>query len=399
MATNNGVNGWREIIGTGNPNGSVAGSVGDQYFDNSGFGFYICTTAGNSSGAVWTIQGGASSGGVIQARLATTSPPVGTYVNNGGVGDTFTITATGTFSVDGVVTALNDLVVIKSFATSTAFQNGLWLVTRVGATGIQQQFTRSTLYDTPTKINANLPYGIQILAGSTQTFQRLLNTAPCTTMGTSPIYFGYMLIGDQLLTPATTTPTSIWVAGVNNAKGQWIGSSSSSGQVLSNTGGTLGFSSTLPSGLTIPQPIIQGVTSNTAAGSGAVGQYVSSVITTASPVTITTSGTPQNVTSISLGAGDWDVWGNVTYIANGATTLGTNMCWISSSSATLPDTSLIAGTSITVTAPGTGSDSGFAAPGRQFLLSGATTIFLSTRVVFAAGAQTVSGGIYARRRQ
>jgi len=55
---------------------------------------------------------------------------------------------------------------------------------------------------------------------------------------------------------------------------------------------------------------ISGVTTNSNAAAGVVGEYIESIV--APSATGLTTGTAANVTSISLTAGDWDVTGNVT---------------------------------------------------------------------------------------
>lgn len=56
MAIANAVNGWRNFIASGSPNGSQAGLLGDQYFDSQNFILYVCVIAGTSTGAIWAQQ-------------------------------------------------------------------------------------------------------------------------------------------------------------------------------------------------------------------------------------------------------------------------------------------------------------------------------------------------------
>jgi Chaperone of endosialidase len=56
-------------------------------------------------------------------------------------GSVFTVTATGTLSLDGVVTALNDRVLLKD--QTTAAQNGIYYVSTAGATGVSAVLTRA----------------------------------------------------------------------------------------------------------------------------------------------------------------------------------------------------------------------------------------------------------------
>jgi len=140
---------------------------------------------------------------------------------------------------------------------------------------------------------------------------------------------------------------------------------------------------------------IIGTTTNDNAAAGKVGEFVSSVIADASAVSIS-SATNTNLTTISLTAGDWDVWGNVNF---GTVTVGSSFmaAWISSTSAALPDNSLFSGLN---SATGTiGSQSGITAPLVRFSLAGTTTIYISARINLTGGTANMCGGIYARRRR
>jgi len=54
---------------------------------------------------------------------------------------------------------------------------------------------------------------------------------------------------------------------------------------------------------------ITGTATNDNAAAGYIGQYIESIITNASATAVSSSGVAQNLTSISLTAGDWDVSG------------------------------------------------------------------------------------------
>lgn len=93
---------------------------------------------------------------VKTSALVATTTGLATYTySNGasGVGATITITATGTLTIDGVVTALNDYVLIKNETAGNAPYNGLYKVTTAGAGGVQAVLTRSTDYDTSTEFS------------------------------------------------------------------------------------------------------------------------------------------------------------------------------------------------------------------------------------------------------
>lgn len=137
---------------------------------------------------------------------------------------------------------------------------------------------------------------------------------------------------------------------------------------------------------------IIGTTTNNNAIAGTVGEFISSVIVSGSGVSFTNN-TPTDLTSISLTAGDWNVWGNIfyTFAGGGASS---SYGWISSTSATQPDISRICGQAFSSALLG---NWGFETPIQRFSLSGTTTIYISGISVVNAGTITASGGIYARR--
>lgn len=141
---------------------------------------------------------------------------------------------------------------------------------------------------------------------------------------------------------------------------------------------------------------LPGTATNDAASSGNIGEYVSSNITAGSAVSVS-NGVAANVTSISLTAGDWDVWGSVVIWQGGGTTSTTIVAWTSSTSASEPTYPNFGGLG-----RWDGSVSGgfsvMAATGMmRFSLSATTTIYLSTRQNFSGGTQSAYGFIGARR--
>lgn len=144
---------------------------------------------------------------------------------------------------------------------------------------------------------------------------------------------------------------------------------------------------------------IIGTTTNNDTSAGNVGEFISSVIPFAS-ATALTNVTAKNVTSISLTAGDWDVWGNVGFGGGGTTTVNTVIAWTGSTSATLPDPSLY--NEVTYNPASAAFAVGaiaFQVPTQRFSLSGTTTVYLSAYASFAVSTCTAYGGIYARRRR
>ena len=83
------------------------------------------------------------------------------------------------------------------------------------------------------------------------------------------------------------------------------------------------------------QLIGKGTATNDNAASGYIGEFISSNVPVGSAISLT-SGTPVNVTSISLTAGDWDVWGVVDTNAAGTTVQANVYGGIGTTSATIP---------------------------------------------------------------
>jgi hypothetical protein len=138
---------------------------------------------------------------------------------------------------------------------------------------------------------------------------------------------------------------------------------------------------------------LEGTNTNDSASAGYVGEIVESTVLLGSAVTLTTA-VANNVTSISLTAGDWDVWGNVGYNPGG--TITRLACWISTTSATYP------------TAPNAGAladwRAGFTSGAGQLIpagmrrisISATTTTYLSVYAEFGTS-MTAYGYIGARR--
>ncbi len=133
---------------------------------------------------------------------------------------------------------------------------------------------------------------------------------------------------------------------------------------------------------------VKGTATNNSAAAGYLGELITSQINSGSGVSLSNA-TAANVTSISLTAGDWDVWGNVSILATGATTIFYG--WSSNTSATLPNAALYSDVA------GSAGSIGFSIPSRRVSLSGTTTVYLSCRADFTTGTCSGSGGIFARR--
>jgi len=156
----------------------------------------------------------------------------------------------------------------------------------------------------------------------------------------------------------TTTVTVVWDSGS-----------------LSNETIVVSLAQVPTTGVPVPSASVKGTKTNDSAAAGTVGEVISSTVTSGAGVSLV-SGTAKTITSISLTAGDWDVYGMFGAFSN------TSIA------------SVIAGTSLTTNTTGAEDETIYAAPisGNQTLqpviptigvsIASTTTIYLVGRVAF-----------------
>lgn len=157
---------------------------------------------------------------------------------------------------------------------------------------------------------------------------------------------------------------------------------------------------------------IVGTTTNDNASAGSDGEFQCAQVTNGvvpnpqgctvnvgTPISLTT-GTAANVTSLSLTAGDYDVWGTVGFLPAGGTTSTFQLGWISTSSATPPtyNSGAVAQLSGITGAAGTASNS-FSVGQIRVPLASTTTVFLEVLSTFSGSTETAYGFLAARRRR
>lgn len=165
-----------------------------------------------------------------------------------------------------------------------------------------------------------------------------------------------------------------------------------------NAGGTdtniiLGINGKGTGGVTI-----KGTGTNDVANPGYVGEYISSVIGSGSAVSLS-SGVSKTITSISLTAGDWIVYGVVASNPAASTTTSAIVSSVSLTNNTLPTAGseseplqFMAGLSA-----GAAVGLDLATGNGRMLLTATTTVYLVARVTFAVSTMTAFGFIAARR--
>jgi len=250
--------------------------------------------------------------------------------------------------------------------------------------GLAQQISIRSIQ--PTNI-----YKAPIKAGTGVT---ITNNTINATSGGSAIN---QLTGDVTAGPGTGSQVAT-LATVAGSPGTFA-SVTFNGKGLTTSGANLsGYGTTSGSTLTVTK--VKGATTGSSAAAGDVGEYISSIVLDASAININAQA---NVTSISLTAGDWDVFGEVWVDTStaGTTVSGKVSAGITTTSATIP------------TAPGdtvarnTFNSTPFSNTTTTFVLplgpakissSSTSTVFLVGVCNVSAGTALGYGKISARRR-
>lgn len=199
-----------------------------------------------------------------------------------------------------------------------------------------------------------------------------------------------------VLTNCTGLPISTGVSGLAANIAAFLATPSSANlaaAVTNETGSGLLVFGTTP---TLNQPNVVGTTTNDNAAAGSVGEFVSSTVLVGSAVPLTSTVTA-NVTSISLTAGDWDVWGNIATAVAGATTTSTFAGAISVVSATFPTIPNGGAAFVTSYASPAGQSNGLPVGRQRISIAATTTVYLVVSSTFAVSTSSAYGFIGARR--
>jgi hypothetical protein len=136
-----------------------------------------------------------------------------------------------------------------------------------------------------------------------------------------------------------------------------------------------------------------GTATNDSASAGYIGEVKSSAVVSASAVALTTN-TQTNVTSISLTAGDWDVYGNVLYKVAATTRVDQIQGSLSNTSAILDATEKFSNY-LAAGVPATSI--GSTCPPRRISIASTTTVYLVAYSTFTVSTNAAYGNIWARR--
>ncbi len=142
-----------------------------------------------------------------------------------------------------------------------------------------------------------------------------------------------------------------------------------------------------------------GITNASAAFFGNVGEVVSSSLLIGSAISLS-NGVETNVTSITLSAGDWDVYGQLALTIDGATLVTSVGSGINTVSATLPAAGSISTSLQTISLSFSAGEPIVLSPGSCIInVSSSTTIYLIAKVYFSVSTANAYGNIFGRRRR
>jgi hypothetical protein len=337
-----------------------------------------------------------------------------------------TLNGNGASIIGSITTAgINDSFMYKyDLASTTLYLIGHSVVSPA-TTDTAQTLTNKTLVSptlvtpalgTPASGNlancTNLPIasGVSGLGANVPTFLSTPTSANLALILTDETGTGVAVfsINPQLTTPNIGTPSA---GTLTNCTGLPIGSGVSglaaniatflatpssanlAAAVTNETGSGLLVFGTTP---TLNQPNVVGTTTNDNAAAGSVGEFVSSTVLVGSAVALTST-IAANVTSISLTAGDWDVWGNIALSVAGGTTTSVFAGAIHTVSATFP-TIPNGGASFVVSYASPAGQSNALPVGRQRIsIAATTTVYLIVSSTFAVSTSSAYGFIGARR--
>lgn len=213
--------------------------------------------------------------------------------------------------------------------------------------------------------------------------------APTFSLPAALTFTGKTITGGTYATSTISNPTisgTLTTSGTLTMSGTFSGGTYTSGAFNGSLGAT-----------TPSTAVIVGVSTNSNAAAGQVGEVISSSISSASFVTLTNN-VAKDVTTISLTAGDWDVYGAIYFFPNAATNITYLLGSLSQTTNTNDTTEgRFAASQLPA---GTVFASAFRASlqiADRFSLASTTSIFLVAMSTFTVNSQTAYGKIWARR--
>lgn len=267
-------------------------------------------------------------------------------------------------------------------------------------------WTTSTGFTCNTSINAATlggatfasPGAIGSTTASTGAFTNLSSSGTVSGTGFSNYLASPPAIGGTAAAAGSFTTLSA----SSTVSGTGFSTYLASPPAIGGTTAAAGKFTTLQATSTITPSTTSGIVGTTAAdnaNAGSVGEVLSGLTETQSA----TSGTILNAASVSLTAGDWDVYGTCETNPAATTTQTIVTCGISNTSITYQKVpgaaSMLNISNWDGTQPAANLSVELQAPATRANVSSTTTYYLVSQVNFATSTLTVSGYIWARRRR
>lgn len=375
------------------------------------------------SGSAWTALTPGVSGTVLTSNGTSANP---SWAAAGGIG-TVTSVATGTGLTGGPITssgtiALDTPVSVANGGTGLTTLTAHYLPVGNGTTAVSlidpgtsgQCLTSNGASSDPTfqpcvgggtvtsvGTGGGLSGGTITSSGTISLAEIANNSVLCNNFGiTTTPEVGHCTVtgtGNAVMatSPTLTTPT-LGVASATSVNKVAITAPATSATLTIADGTTL----TETTSTSIGRGQYQGTATNDDATAGNIGEYVSSIVTSGSSVSLTTA-TSANITSISLTAGDWDVRGMAVFTGGATTTVAHVSASVSQTSATMSATPGDFGDF-----PNYGGSTQFggsvnyitvAIPAVRVTLTSTTTIYFVANASFGVSTCAAYGRISARR--
>lgn len=145
--------------------------------------------------------------------------------------------------------------------------------------------------------------------------------------------------------------------------------------------------------------MVYGTQTNSSATAGYIGEPADGIQSTAT--NYTTTATYQQVTSMTLAPGDWEICASGTLIANSSTLTGTSNCIFVISTTTASAAGSTVGRNIVKInqglLTGTGAEQSVSIPPYRVSISGSTTYYFNSQSTFTVGNPQFVGSIHAKR--
>ena len=267
------------------------------------------------------------------ADVASTANIAGTYASVGsGIGDTYTVTATGLLTVDGQSLTAGIVFFAKDFTggAHVGSYNGLYTVTTAGSGGISTVLTRAADYNQPANINNT--GAIQVKTGTVNAGTSWLLTTKVAVVGTDALtYTEFSPAYSTILTTANAVTPNQGGTGVANNNASTLTISGNFATTLTVSGIT---SVTLPTSGTLVNSAVATLSSLTSIGTIGTGVWQGTAV-----------GATYGGTGVNNGASTITLGGSLTTSGAFATTL----TMTAGTSVTLPTSGTLLSTAAVIT--------------------------------------------------